>query len=63
MMSGVYRVVNELGLAIVPLGAVQVAEVAPPPIEPEICTELPAHTSTLAPPFTVAGGFDMTTKV
>ena len=49
--------VNEFGLEKVPLGAVQVALDAPPPmVAPVKATEPPAHTDCALPALTVALG-------
>ena len=52
--------VKELTFEKVPLGALHVELVAPPPIEPAKVMELPAQTVCAGPAFAVATGFTVT---
>jgi len=56
-IEGVNVDVRLLGFPKVPLGLLQVAEVAPPPITPLRLMELPPHMLVAAPASTVAAGF------
>ena len=63
VIDGVYVDVKEVGAENVPLGALHVELVAPPPIVPARVTVPPAHIVWAAPALAVAAGLTVITTV